>query len=339
MQERKLATVRRISALTSIENADRIELATVDGWKVIVNKGLYQVNDLVCYVEIDSWVPHILAPFLTEVNKQPKVYNSTEGQRLRTKKIRGVISQGLILPLSVLNHVESELMEGLDVTVPLKIQLWEPPISPQLAGQVRGSFPSLIPKTSAERIQNVRNLDELMDHTWEQTEKIHGSSCTFYLDDNDEFHVCSRNLDLKFDENNAYWKMAIQYDIEAKMKANDLYGFAIQGELIGEGVNGNQYGVKELDFLVFNIYDVSRGDYLNAEERNGMITRLNLKHVPVLSYRFEFSQENTVQSLLEQADGQSLLNGSQREGFVLKSQQDPSIILKVISNAWLLKNE
>lgn len=99
---RKLATIRKISEIKPIEGADKIELAVLDGWRVIIKKDEYKVNDLVVYLEIDSWVPTELAPFLTPVGKEPKEYNGVKGERLRTKKIRGEISSGLILPIEIL---------------------------------------------------------------------------------------------------------------------------------------------------------------------------------------------------------------------------------------------
>ena len=79
MSERELATIRKITALDAIEGADKIELATVDGWKVVVNKNLHHVNDLVCYLEIDSWVPHDVAPFLTSAGKEPREFEGVKG--------------------------------------------------------------------------------------------------------------------------------------------------------------------------------------------------------------------------------------------------------------------
>ncbi len=56
--ERKLASVRKISKISSIEGADKIELAIVDGWKVVVAKDVnHKVDDMVIYCEIDSFLP------------------------------------------------------------------------------------------------------------------------------------------------------------------------------------------------------------------------------------------------------------------------------------------
>ena len=100
---RKLASIRRISDIQPIPDADMIHVVTVDGWKVVAQKAMgYKVGDLVVYLEIDSWVPHTLAPFLTKNAAIPKVFNGIEGERLRTIRLKGQISQGLLMPLSVI---------------------------------------------------------------------------------------------------------------------------------------------------------------------------------------------------------------------------------------------
>jgi len=100
---RKLATIRKISKLTPIEGADKIELATVDGWNVIVAKDVgHQVGDLVVYCEVDSFLP--IKPEFEFLRKSSyrKLADGSEGFRLKTMKMRNVISNGLILPLSIL---------------------------------------------------------------------------------------------------------------------------------------------------------------------------------------------------------------------------------------------
>lgn len=95
---RKLASIRRIANIQPIEGADAIVVATVDGWKVVVKKDEFKVGDLAVYLEIDSWVPHNLAPFLSK-GQEPREYNGVKGERLRTVKLRGTTSQGLLLKL------------------------------------------------------------------------------------------------------------------------------------------------------------------------------------------------------------------------------------------------
>lgn len=108
MSERVMARVVRVDAISPIDGADAIEVAQIGGWKVVVKKGEFNVNSMAVYCEIDSFIPHSIAPFLTKPGQFPKVYNEVEGQRLRTIKLRGQISQGLLLPLTILNNVPSK---------------------------------------------------------------------------------------------------------------------------------------------------------------------------------------------------------------------------------------
>jgi RNA ligase (TIGR02306 family) len=345
MTERKLATIRKIAAIEPIEGADAIEVAVVDGWKVVVKKGEYTAGDLAVYLEIDSWVPTTLAPFLTKAGHFPKVFEGLEGERLRTVKLRGQISQGLLLPLNVLTKVQKEdwvtpdEFEGSDVTELLGIIKWERPMNAQLAGMARGNFPALVPKTDQERVQNlVKEFNGVFqEDTWSITEKLDGSSCTFYLDDEDVFHVCSRNLDLKEDEANSFWKVARKFQIEDIMRRNFMKGMSIQGEMIGEGIQGNQYKT-QLDFYVYDMYNTHTGQYILPVQLKAACERLGLKHVPILAEDISLVGES-VSGILAQAEGKSELNGSEREGLVFKSNTVHDRSFKSINNKWLLKNE
>lgn len=335
---RKLATIRKIDDIAPIVGADAIEVATVGGWKVVIKRDEYKVGDLAIYCEIDSWIPYQLAPFLSK-GTQPREYNGVQGERLRTIRLRGQISQGLLLPLKHLTNYGADLGEGSDVTSDLNIQKYEPPIPAQLAGEVRGMFPSIIPKTDQERVQNLtQELNEYNNLEFEVTEKLDGSSCTFYLDSNNDLHVCSRNLDMKYDENNTFWKMAIKYDIKQKMIDNGLTNFAIQGELIGEGIQGNKYKIKGQDFYVFDVYSANEGIYVNAKSRLDITKTLNLNHVPVISYSSYINI--SAFELLTLAEGKSILNKeTEREGLVFKSIIKPEIHFKAISNKFLIKTD
>jgi RNA ligase (TIGR02306 family) len=345
MTERKLATIRKIAAIEPIEGADAIEVAVVDGWKVVVKKGEFAVDSLAVYLEIDSWVPTELAPFLSK-GKEPREFEGVKGERLRTVKLRGQISQGLLLPINVLAVKTNsgsylgdwDQFEGYDVTERLGIIKWERPMNAQLAGMARGNFPAAVPKTDQERIQNLtRSFEQYKLDTWSITEKLDGSSCTFYLDDEDVFHVCSRNLDLKEDEANSFWKVARKFNIEDIMRRNFMKGMAIQGEMIGEGIQGNQYKT-QLDFYVYDMYNTHTGQYILPVQLKAACEKLGLKHVPILAEATEI-KEQTIQSLLEYAEGKSELNGSNREGIVFKSNTVHDRSFKAISNSWLLKNE
>ena len=326
---RKMATVRRIDTINPIPDADSIECAVIGGWKVVTKKGEYQAGDLAVYCEIDSWIPNELAPFLSK--GEPKEYNGIKGERLRTVRLRKQLSQGLLLPYSILGRIGAE---DEDVSEELNIQKWEAPINPQLAGQVKGNFPGQIPKTDQERVQNLsKELEQYADQVFEVTEKLEGSSMTCYMIDG-EFGVCSRNMDLKRDENNTFWRVAIEQGIENKMRTLASDNYAIQGELIGPGIQGNIYNLNKHTFRVFDIYDIDAGEYVFPETRHQIVEALGLTHVPLIGF---LAIQANMDYLLETAEGMSLLNDKQeREGLVYKAAQG-QFSFKAISNKYLLK--
>ena len=340
---RKMATIRVIDALNPIEGADAIECATIGGWKVVVKKGEFNVGDRAVYCEIDSWIPTELAPFLSK-GKEPRVFEGIRGERLRTVKLRGQLSQGLLLNLDSAIPQTNSFAEGDDVSEVLNIVKWEMPMNAQLAGMARGNFPSLIPKTDQERAQNM--VKEIVSANeagmrFEITEKLEGSSMTVYLIDG-EFGVCSRNLDLKETEGNAFWQVARRDGIEEKMRneTDENWDFAIQGELIGPGIQGNIYNLKEVEFRVFDVYDITNGCYLNPLPRRNLIEGMGLKHVPVLvsaGSLYDTLGITDIPQLLKFAEGKSVMGmiGCEREGLVFK-EVSGGMTFKVISNKYLL---
>lgn len=336
---RNMAYVVEIDAIEPIEGADAIEVAKVGGWRVVVKKNEYQVGDKAVYFELDSWIPHELAPFLTQPGHEPKEYNGVKGQKLKSKKLRGVISQGLLLPKPI-GLMDAQVGDVLDEY--FGIQKWEMADNAQLAGSAKGNFPSLVPKTDQERIQNlskelqkwITNVENL---AWEVTEKLEGSSMTCFLGQ-DGFEVCSRNLSLKEDTNNTFWAVALREQIKDKMIDRGYFGYAIQGELIGPGVQGNIYKLNKHEFHVYDVYDTINSRYLSHAERVQVVELLELKHVPVILKNGLVN--HTIDELLELAEGKSVLNPSQeREGIVFKQHQNPDVSFKVISNKYLLKQK
>jgi RNA ligase (TIGR02306 family) len=344
---RKLASIRTISEILPIEGADAIELAIVDGWKVVVAKSVgHQIGNKVVYCEIDSFLP--IEPEFEFLRKSSfKRMGVEEGFRLKSIRLRNTLSQGLIIPLSDAievmkrrnGEVYSEMLEvGMDVSTLLGIQKYEPPIPAELAGKVRGNFPSQIPRTDEERIQNLKKEYEewkTSGKTFYVTEKNDGSSSTFYIN-NDFFGVCSRNLDLEETEGNTFWKVARELDLENKMR--EFGGnFALQGELLGPGIQGNPYKLKEHIVRFFNVFDIDMGEYLPLGEFKFIINHLGLETVPILDE--EFTLPETIDELLEYADSKSVLNPQfDREGVVIRST-DRTISFKVISNAFLLNEK
>lgn len=239
---RKLASIAKVDAIDPIEGADRIEVAHIKGWKVVVGKGEFKPGDLVIYFEIDSALDPTDERYSFLAERCLKKFCTKSGEvlkqclRLRTIRLRGVYSQGLIMPLEKFPEVtdnivynenlgrdvylvpgteECEAHEdpevvGQDVTALLHVEHYDelvealrPKMSGTISGDAMGLFPSsYIPKTDEERIQNVPEYFETMkDRTFQLTVKSDGSSVTMFysrrIDPENKFGVCSRNLRLK----------------------------------------------------------------------------------------------------------------------------------------------
>lgn len=214
---------------------------------------------------------------------------------------------------------------------------------------VKGNFPSFIPKTDEKRIQNLSRWFELyQDEEFEESVKLDGTSMTVYCNKGD-VGVCSRNLDLKEDANNALWKACLHYDLKDKLNAYytvNGVSLAIQGELVGEGIQGNRQKVKGIEFRIFNIWAIEAQRYLTPFERALVISQLNeipgpeIKQVPILRMRCNIFKEHSMDSLLAHANGIVSVSGIEtpREGLVYKSHslvKGTTLSFKVISNEYL----
>lgn len=338
--ERKLASIQKIDNLSPIDGADLIEVATVKGWKLVVKKGEYSVGENAIYCEIDSYLP-IREEFEFLRKSSYKKMGDQEGFRLKTIKLRGQISQGLLLPISILKDKiypdqYAKLQVGDDVSEALGVWKYEPPIPAELSGVMKGSFPSFLQKTDEERIQNLTDFFENFKKSmFYVTEKLDGSSATYYMN-NGVFGVCSRNLELLENEGNSFWKVAWQLSLEEKLKELGI-NICLQGELIGEGIRGNPYKLKGQQVKFFNGFNIDEQRKLSLIEFIELIERLGVETVPVLSV--DYKLPNTIDELLVYADGKSVLNpNANREGVVIRNH-GCTISFKVISNNFLLKSE
>ncbi|MBC7777271.1 MAG: RNA ligase (ATP) [Phycisphaerae bacterium] len=326
---RQLASIQRIKALEPIENADAILKATVLGWQLVVKKGDYQVGDLCVYCEIDSLLP----------DRAEFEFLRPRKMRIRTVRLRGQISQGICFPLSILPE-GIDLQEDADVTEVLGVTKYEPPMPANLLGIALGPFPSFIPKTDETRVQVLQELlDKYVGEPCYIAEKLDGSSVTYYLKEG-HFGVCSRNLELLEDPDNSIWQVARALDLENKLAALGR-DCALQGEIVGEGIQKNKYQLRGQQVFFFNVFDINAYRYLDFPEFQAMLERLEITSTPVLETNYLLS--NDIPKLVEMSVGKSALNAdAHREGIVIRpitERQDMigRVSFKAINPEFLLK--
>jgi RNA ligase (TIGR02306 family) len=335
---RKLATIQLVDNITLIENSDNIELATIKGWNVVVKKNTFKVGDLSVYFEIDSFLPiRLWSSFLTAAIKPKKIIlegiGEIEGLRLKTKKIRGVISQGLLLPIKDFTELLDKTLEiDQDISEILGVYKYECPVPISMGGKAKGNFPELFPKSDEERIQNLKPyLSQYIGKSFAVTEKLDGSSCSMYHYQGHK-GVCSRNLELEEDYSNIYWKTAKKY------LENIPEGYMVQCELVGEGIQKNPLKLRGQDLYCFYVYKIDTQRYLDFYEMETFCENIGIDMVPTVYKPFIFN--HSVQELLELANGSSLLNPNViREGLVFRLLGSPEkVSFKAISNNYLLND-
>ena len=415
---RKLAYIAEVSSVEPIEGADRLEQVMLKGhgWKIVTAKGDFSVGDLGVMFEIDSYLPieDERYAFLKErclkrfVSKSGNVLR--EGIRIKTCKLRGVVSQGLLMPLSAFvgkeilvennlaepkdvvaedgKPVTKEELDGVkistlyylkditeeggaptiqkvevgvdsDITELLNVEHYDevkeqlmPMTGRALSADAMGSFPSaFIPKTDEERIQNLGDWFETMKgRKWQVSCKHDGTSCTIAyspkIDFDDPAVVCSRNLRLKkataSGEVPIYWQMAFKYNILGKL-AEALVGgmeYAVQGEIVGPGINGDRNKEKEASFKCFRIYDIAHQKFLNPNETVAFCKEFDIPHVDIIETDFPFFDKiTTMEEALKFAEGKTK-EGNEREGVVCKTCDDGEYAsFKIVSNKYLMKQE
>jgi len=352
---RKLATIRAIDNIVPIEGATAIETAVIGGWTVVVKKDQYKTGDKICYVEIDAWVPSKVAPFLSK-DKEPKEYEGIKGERLKTIRLRGQLSQGLVLSLDDCGIFQESVttwkittVDGNqyyidpnsddDISQHLGIIKYEPPIPSSLMGKIKGTFPSCGRKTDEERCQNLKTRIEQAydtDEVFEVSIKMDGSSMSVLKDFKETVHVCSRNYSIDLDnQGNKFVDVAVKYDLINKFR--DLENIQISGELVGEGIQKNKDNLKGQDFFVYSIYDMKKGLFVSPDVRYNIVEQLGLKHVPVIHQKVTLRELglDCLQKIIDFADGKGY-NCDVREGVVFKSWSE-DFSFKSISNKFLEK--
>ena len=362
---RKLASTVEIASCDPIPDTERLSVATMKGkgWRVVTGRDEFAPGDIAVYFEIDSYLPpdDERYAFLRErclrrfVSKGGGVLR--EGIRIKTAKLRGVVSQGLLMPVSKFPEANG-LEVGADLTALLKVdhydevkEMLQPSMGNPLSSDAMGDFPSFIPKSDEERLQGLADYFTTMKgRRFEVTAKDDGTSATVFfsptIDESDPFGVCSRNLRLKRppeDGPSAFWQVVAKYDLEAKLRReHEATGceLALQGELVGPGINADRDRYTDFEFHVFRIWDIGAQRFLAPAERVAFCAERSIPHVAVLHEDFPFFDEvTTMDAALKFAEGKTL-RGNEREGIVLKASDGiDDTHFKVVSNRYLLKQQ
>lgn len=334
---RKLASIQKIEEVQSIEGADQIEKARVLGWWVVIKKNQFKVGDLAIYFEIDSLLPVTSQfEFLSKGQKPKQTITDdgklVEGWRLKTIRLRGQVSQGLLTPLSDFPEITAT-ETGTDLTNTIGVYKFDPPLPASISGESKGYIPGFIPKTDEERIQSIPDLlDKLRSKRFYITSKLDGTSTTIFKYEND-FNVCGRTLNYIEDDKNVMWRIANQYNLKEKLPD----GFAIQGECIGESIQDNRQRIKGQEIYVFYVIDIAKAEYLGLDDMKRFVADLGMKTVPIIDENFIL--DHTVDQLLQMANGPCPINSSvPQEGIVFRLYNSTKkVTFKAISNEYLIK--
>ena len=343
-------------------DADLLSIATVKGWQCVVRTEDFKGVKLGVYIPIDSVCPD--TPEFEFLGKK---------KRIKTVKLRGILSQGLLIP------AKEGWIEGQDIKEEMGIVKWEPPPPPaQFTGKQRSQKDQPPGFDKYTHIQNIKNYpnafgpQRLGNYWWKYfpknwkrvartlkdkvkflvkgpqvvviTEKSHGTNSRFGLIQ-DQFLVGSHNCSLDTtDMSNIYCQMAVKLDIEQKLRdyinesGQETLNIVIYGEIFGPGIQDLTYDVLEPTMRLFDI--VVNGHYLDWEEFIVCANKLGLEIVDVL-YKGTFSMPK-VQIC---TSGMSVTgNGMHiREGCVVKPVKEQfhpklgRLILKSINPDYLLR--
>jgi RNA ligase (TIGR02306 family) len=352
-----IVKVCRVDNVEKHPNADRLSIATVGGWNCIIGLDQYKVGDRVVFIPPDCIIPNNL------IEKYNLEYLKGNG-RTGTVKLRGYISQGLILDVP-----EGNWKLGDDVANAMGITKYEQPEPKFSIGGARQATkkrlnPLFDKYTDIENINNFKDVFKDGDLVV-VTEKIHGCNGRwsllpiayssklpliekikfvwnkYVLKKQFEFVYGSHNVQLTSDSktknfygDDVWGKIAKKYDLANKITENTI----IYGEVYGEGIQDLTYGLKGIDFVVF---DIKRdGKYLNWNDVVDYCNQYQLPHVPVIVANTVFDANN----IKEWTDGQSFkCQGQIREGCVIKpmvEENNPRIgrkILKSVSTEYLTR--
>lgn len=303
-----LATIQRIGDVIAHPNADSLSIVSVLGWKVVTRLNEFSVNDLCVYICIDTVLPESNPNFEFLRNKN---------FRIKPIRLRGQSSNGICFPISILPP--GEYTKGQDVTDILSVIHYEKPLATVLAGQAYGHLPGFLRMTDETNLRSYPDaIHELVARPYYITRKDDGSSGTMFMN-NGEFGVCSRKIWLKEDPNNGFWRMVNKYKInEYLSKLYPNKNVAIQGEIVGPGVQKNPLGLTELEFHLFNLWMIDTREYGSYDDTKAFCDSANIPMVTLIDEGDSFNY--SLDDLIKLSNSITYPNGKPAEGIVIRSK-------------------
>ena len=332
---RSLVTIQKVKRISAIPDSDFLELAHVMGWQCVVKKGEFKAGDLGVYYEVDSFLPlDERYEFLRNTSYRDNEDNG-KGFRIRTVRMRGQLSQGLLLPLEKFPELQG-LGEGDDVTENLSVKKWYIPETANAGGTIIGERPYGIPASDEIRIQSALELlDQLNGKPYYITTKMDGTSGIVYFIDG-KIGCCSRNKEIKDEDGALYWMPVYTYGLKEKL-AQLGKNIVITGEICGPGIQKNKLRLAAIEWYVFDVKDWDAGRYLPYDEASALCANLGLPFVPLEERGEHFAY--TLEQLLEKAKGK-YPSGLDKEGIVVRDIMAPKAVsFKVLNNDALLKEK
>lgn len=348
---RKLASVQIINSIEPIENADRVEKAQVEGWTVVVPKGQFKSGDKAVYFEVDSFLPiRSVYEFLRKsCFKSSPILG--DGFRLRTQEMRGVLSQGLCMPLEDLGITPATAV-GTDLTETLGVREWQVPERATIGGTIKGTRPDCVPKTDETRYQTYPEWkSDFAGKEYYISTKMDGSSHSVAVDPNG-FHVTGPNFEYKDDGKSSFYEFVNKNGI--KEKVEQYYKdhvpmtikktLTIQGEYCGERIQKNRCHLKSPEWFVFTV--IIDGERQSLDSMLSICSALGLKTVPIEEIGMDLPSKYPTDDALQERSNGEYENGGRQEGIVIRPTKPcysdnlkTWLSMKVVNNKYLLKNE
>lgn len=328
-----------VGAVDKHPDADLLELATVRGWTLVVGKGEWQAGDTAVYIPEQSVLPDSL---IEEMGMTGKLAGP-DANRVKAIRLRGVVSQGLLLPMDSphLGALDS-LSLGDDVSGPLGVVKWEPPIPTSMDGLA----------THAAWSAGFGKIDHWQDHPdrfkageiVHITEKLHGTCCVLGYDLEHGPFAASKGIagKMSFDtghpdnNGNVYVMAWKQHGETVESLAREMgQQVAVMGEIAGPKIQDLSYRLSRQRFFMFDMK--VGGEWVEPVKVARVAAELEISHVPVVGH-MPFDHD----AVLQLAEEPSVLDGGLREGVVVRPETprydlNGRVISRYVNPAYLLR--